>query len=136
MRTIIYILSIFSLCVLLSLTGCVDNNNTDIKEKISQNEIIQKHNEGEDEMNNSVDLLCSNLKISEARAKGAVEILMQSGVSSQLKKVKIINNKQGIETIVTDKDGKKYYLSFDEMGFLELVRRDSAQGEIVFGIVQ
>lgn len=135
MREIISILSIFFFCGIFCLVGCVDKN-TNIKEKTKQNEIIQNNYKGKDDMKNDVDLLCDKLKISEERAKGAIEILMQSGVSSQIKKVKLIDNKQGIEAIVTDKNGNKFYLSFDEMGFLELARKDSAHGEILFGIVQ
>lgn len=122
-------------------TGCVPTHDTksDSATSGTTNESIDFGNNTatkKEKMRNSIDMLCSNLKISEARAKGTMEILVQSGVSPRLEAVKISNDKQGIEAIVTDDNGKDFYLSFDETGFLELVRRDSAQGEIIFGIIE
>lgn len=137
MKYRIKILSVICFCAIFSVVGCAEKS-TDRQYPVTSSKIVQINTEGggKSEMKNSAEMLRDKLKISEARANGTMEILTQSGVSPQLKKVKLISDKQGIEAIVTDKSGNSYYLAFDGMEFLELVRKDSAQGEIVYGILQ
>lgn len=127
-------LILFFACVILFLCGCeTHEDETQAMTSVSK---IAQNGTGGDKMKNSVDMLQNKLKISEVRAEGALEILTQSGVVSPFKKVKPLDTKRGIQALVTDQTGQNYYLGFDDLGFLELVRKDSAQGEVVYGILQ
>ena len=87
-------------------------------------------------MKNSAVLLQKELHISESRAQGAMETMTQAGVDPDLKKVKLVSKTPSIKALVTDSKGNTYYLAFGGLDFLELIRRDSADGEIIYGMIQ
>lgn len=120
----------------LLFAGCSDNVQAEQPAPTTTTESAQEWSTGDDVMKNSAVLLQEELHISESRAQGAMETMTQAGVDPDLKKVEPVSKTPGIKALVTDSKGNTYYLSFGGLDFLELIRRDSADGEIIYGMIQ
>lgn len=80
---------------------------------------------------NSVQLLIEIGKLDSDSAEGTVYTLTELGIS-QLEKVKKIPCKTGVALQVTDSTGNTYYLGYGELGYLEVIRKDSMDGELLY----
>jgi len=118
----------------LLFAGCSDNAQAE--QPAPTTESAQEWSTGDDVMESSAVLLQKELYISESRAHGAMKTMTQAGVDPDLKKVKLVSKTSGIKALVTDSKGNTYYLAFGGLDFLELIRRDSADGEIIYGMIQ
>lgn len=79
----------------------------------------------------SVQLIMDAGSIDLDSAQGTVETLVDLGASA-LEAVELVSNKTGIVLRAEDEDGQVYYLGFGGLGYLEIIRRDSADGEIIY----
>ena len=79
----------------------------------------------------SVQLMMDAGSIDLDSAQGTVETLVDLGASA-LEAVELVSNKTGIVLRAEDEDGQVYYLGFGGLGYLEIIRRDSADGEIIY----
>lgn len=83
------------------------------------------------DMEQSVQLIMDAGSIDLDSAQGTVETLVDLGASA-LEAVELVSNKTGIVLRAEDEDGQVYYLGFGGLGYLEIIRRDSADGEIIY----
>ena len=117
--------------VLIFLTvGCsyhgLAKENTDYSK-------IQVESEENVKMENSVQLIMEAGDIDQDSAEGTFEILLGLG-SSRLKNVMLVSNTRGIVLCAIDEDGNTYYLGFGGLGYLEVIRKDSEDGEIIYAL--
>lgn len=124
---------------LLTLTGCPGDlpQSEPISTTAAAPTITaQESATGDEVMKNSTTLLQKKLGVSESRAQDALETMTQAGISPELKKVRLLSKSPGITALVTDSRGDAYYLAFGGLDYLELIRRGSAGGEIIYGVIQ
>ncbi len=122
--------------LMLLFVGCSDNAQAEQPAPTTTTESAQEWSTEDEVMKNSAVLLQKELHISESRAQGVMETMTQAGVDPDLKKVKLVSKTPGIKALATDSKGNTYYLAFGGLDFLELIRRDSADGEIIYGMIQ
>lgn len=79
----------------------------------------------------SVQLIMDAGSIDLDSAQGTVETLVDLGASA-LEAVELVSNKTGIVLRAEDEDGQVYYLGFGGLGYLEIIRKDSTNGEIIY----
>lgn len=82
-------------------------------------------------MENSIQLIMEAGKIDRDSAEGTVETLAEIGAGA-LESAELISEKRGIVLRVVDTENQVYYLGFGGLGYLELIRKDSADGEILY----
>lgn len=83
------------------------------------------------EMEKNIQLIMDAGDIDQDSAEGTVEILLDLGVSS-LKNVELISRTHGIVLCAVDSEGNTYYLGFGEFGYLEIIRKDSEDGVVIY----
>lgn len=64
-------------------------------------------------------------------AQGAMETLYESG-AAEVTTAELVSENYGVTLKVTDVNGKVYYLGFGGSGYLEIIRKDSENGEILY----
>ena len=64
-------------------------------------------------------------------AQGAVETLYDVG-AERVETVELVSENHGVTLKVTDVNGKVYYLGFGGAGYLEMIRKNSPDGEILY----
>ena len=96
----------------------------------SSSEMVEKEDEAmEDEK--SIQLLIKNGNLDSDSAEGTMDTLADLGISS-LNKVKKISSRDGVTLRVIDSRGDIYYLGYGEFGYLEIVRKDSKDGKLLY----
>lgn len=83
------------------------------------------------EMDQSVQLIMEAAGIEQDGAQGAAETLAELGVS-ELCKAELVSAKRGTVIRVVNSEDEVYYLGFGGLGYLEVVRKDSTDGEILY----
>ena len=73
--------------------------------------------------------------IAEDSARGAVDRLAKLGVP-ELVSAETVPDAWGTSLRVTDAGGQVYYLGFGGFGYLEIIRKDSIDGEVVFAYIE
>ncbi|MBR0208940.1 MAG: hypothetical protein IJQ43_08585 [Oscillospiraceae bacterium] len=85
----------------------------------------------EDPMEKNVKLLMKAGDLDRDSAEGSVELLGELGVG-ELKKAEKLESRFGTTLRVTDRDGRVFYLGYGGLGYLEIVRKDAPDGEILY----
>lgn len=117
-------------CIVFQITGC--KNFGDGKEKdgiVSESASFQ---EGEKTLEADVKLLIDETEIDLDCAEGIVERLRKVG-ASELIEVELLSQKRGYHVRVIDTEKRIYHLGLGRMGYLECIRKDSEDGEILYG---
>lgn len=78
-----------------------------------------------------VELIKDAGNLSQDSAQGAVETLYDVG-SERVETAELVSEKQGVILKATDIEGTVYYLGFGGSGYLEIIRKDSPDGEILY----
>ena len=78
-----------------------------------------------------VELIKDAGNLSQDSAQGAVETLYDVG-AERVKTAELVSENHGVTLKVTDVNGKVYYLGFGGSGYLEIIRKDSTNGEILY----
>lgn len=68
-------------------------------------------------------------------AQGAIEALNDLNISS-VKEAEQVSNNSGVILKIIDAKNDIYYLGFGSFGYLEIVRKDSPDGEIIYAPVE
>ena len=76
-------------------------------------------------------LLTDEGNMDKGSARGTAETLEALGVPP-IQSVFRTDGEHGFTLRINDQNGKTYYLGYDEMGYLEIVRRDAEDGEILY----
>lgn len=92
---------------------------------------IQSESELDSEMEQSIQLIMETGGIDRDSAEGTMETLTELGVPS-IAKAELVSNHRGVVLQVSDAEDHVYYLGYGGFGYLEIVRRDSADGEILY----
>ena len=69
--------------------------------------------------------------LSELTVPGSVEVLGELG-AAPLQGAEKLEARFGTTLRVTDRNGQVYYLGYGGLGYLEIVRRDAPDGEILY----
>ena len=85
----------------------------------------------DDEMETSVRLLMEVGERDRDSAEGSVEVLGELG-AAPLQGAEKLEARFGTTLRVTDRNGQVYYLGYGGLGYLEIVRRDAPDGEILY----
>lgn len=83
------------------------------------------------EMEQSIQLIMEAAGIDQDGAQGAVEVLAELGIL-ELSEEELVSNKRCTVIRVIDSEGNAYYLGFGGLGYLEIIRKDSPDGEILY----
>lgn len=83
------------------------------------------------EMEQSIQLIMEAADIDQDGAQGAVEVLAELGVL-ELSEAELVSNKRGAIIRVIDSESNAYYLGFGGLGYLEIIRKGSTDGEILY----
>lgn len=78
-----------------------------------------------------VELIKDAGNLSQDSAQGAMETLYESG-AAEVTTAELVSENYGVTLKVTDMNGKVYYLGFGGSGYLEIIRKDSENGEILY----
>ncbi len=78
-----------------------------------------------------VELIKDAGNLSRDSAQCAVETLYNVG-AERVKTAELVSEKQGVVLKATDTEGTVYYLGFGGSGYLEMIRKDSPDGEILY----
>lgn len=78
-----------------------------------------------------VELIKDAGNLSQDSAQGAMETLYESG-AAEVTTAELVSENYGVTLKVTDVSGKVYYLGFGGSGYLEIIRKDSENGEILY----
>ena len=78
-----------------------------------------------------VELIKDAGNLSQDSAQGAVETLYDVG-AERVETAELVSEKQGVILKATDIEGTVYYLGFGGSGYLEIIRKDSPDGEILY----
>lgn len=115
------------LILIIGLSGC--KNQTQVTENQSE-EIDIVQGEGTD-IGHAVEIIKRAGNLSQNNAQGAVETLYESG-ASEVETAELVSENHGVTLKVIDVDEKVYYLGFSNLGYLEMIRKDSENGEILY----
>lgn len=106
-----------------------------IQKQAVQDNIPSKQNSIESEetadMKQSIQLIMSAGALDLDSAQGTMEALNALGISSIKEAEQVPNNSSVVLQIIDTKDNI-YYLGFGTFGYLEIVRKDSLDGEIIY----
>ena len=83
------------------------------------------------DMEHAVELMKDAGNLSQDSAQGAMETLYESG-AAEVTTAELVSENYGVTLKVTDVNGKVYYLGFGGSGYLEIIRKDSENGEILY----
>ena len=89
--------------------------------------------EREDEfaMEKSIKLIMEAGNLDRDSAEGTVDCLTELGVG-EIESAELVSNNRGVILRVTDSENQVYYLGYGGLGYLEIVRKDSEDGEIIY----
>ncbi len=82
-------------------------------------------------MEQSVQLIREAGSLDADSAQGTIETLVSLGVGT-LQSAELVSNDTGVVLQVQDDKGDTYYLGYGAFGYLEIVRKDSLDGEIIY----
>ena len=85
-------------------------------------------------MEQSVRLIREAGNLKADSAQGTVETLTSLGVGP-LKSAELVSEDNGVILKVQDENNATYYLGYGSFGYLELVRKDAMDGEIIYAPV-
>lgn len=85
----------------------------------------------ETDREHAVELIKDAGNLSQGSAQGAIETLYESG-TAEVTTAELVSESYGVTLKVTDVNGKVYYLGFGGSGYLEIIRKDSENGEILY----
>lgn len=80
-------------------------------------------------------LIMDAVGIEEDAALGAAQRLCEIGVG-QLVSVEEVSSDDGHTVKVTDEYGRTYFMGLNELGYVDIVRFDSVDGEVLYGAVE
>lgn len=122
--------SILAVALVFLTIGCGYHESVQVNMDYEE---IQIKSEEIVKMKRSVQLIMEAGNIDQDSAEGTVETLLDLGASS-LENVELISNTRGIVLCAIDEDGNTYYLGFGGLGYLEVIRKDSEDGEIIYAL--
>ncbi len=106
-----------------------------IQKQAVQDNIPSKQNSIESEetadMKQSIQLIMSAGALDLDSAQGTMEALNALGISS-IKEAERVPNNSSVVLQIIDTKNNIYYLGFGTFGYLEIVRKDSLDGEIIY----
>lgn len=106
-----------------------------IQKQAVQDNIPSKQNGIESEetadMKQSIQLIMSAGALDLDSAQGTMEALNALGISS-IKEAERVPNNSSVVLQIIDTKNNIYYLGFGTFGYLEIVRKDSLDGEIIY----
>ena len=106
-----------------------------IQKQAVQDNIFSKENSIESgetaDMEQSIQLIMSAGNLDLDSAQGAMETLNALGISS-IKEAERVPNNSSVVLQIIDTKNNIYYLGFGTFGYLEIVRKDSLDGEIIY----
>lgn len=82
-------------------------------------------------MEQSIELIMSAGNLDLDSAQGAMETLNDLNISS-IQEAEQVSNNSSVVLKIIDAKNDIYYLGFGSFGYLELVRKDSPDGEIIY----
>ena len=82
-------------------------------------------------MEQSVRLIREAGNLAADSAQGSIETLVSLGVGP-LESAELVSDNNGVVLQVQDNKGNTYYLGYGSFGYLELVRKDALDGEIIY----
>ena len=91
----------------------------------------QTESERDTEMEQSIQLLMDAGSLDRDSAQGTVETLAELGVPP-LESAELVSDARGVTLRAVDAEGAVYYLGYGGLGYLEIVRKDSEDGEILY----
>ena len=103
----------------IGLSGCKT------QPQITDNAVVETDRE------HAVELIKDAENLSQDSAQGAVETLYDVGAEG-VETVELVSENHGVTLKVTDVNGKVYYLGFGGAGYLEMIRKDAPDGEILY----
>lgn len=103
----------------IGLSGCKT------QPQITDNAVVETDRE------HIVELIKDAGNLNQDSAQGAVETLYHVG-AERVETVELVSENHGVTLKVTDMDGEVYYLGFGGSGYLEIIRKDSENGEILY----
>lgn len=110
-----------------------------IHKQAAQDNISSKQNNFESgettDMEQSIQLIMSAGNLDLDSAQGAIEALNDLNISS-VKEAEQVSNNSGVILKIIDAKNDIYYLGFGSFGYLEIVRKDSPDGEIIYAPVE
>lgn len=114
------------LILAIGLSGC--KTQTQVTE--NKGEKTDAVEEVRTDMEHAVELMKDAGNLSQDSAQGAMETLYESG-AAEVTTAELVSENYGVTLKVTDVNGKVYYLGFGGSGYLEIIRKDSENGEIL-----
>lgn len=106
-----------------------------IQKQAAQDNTSSKQNSFESgettDMEQSIQLIMSAGNLDLDSAQGAIEALNDLNISS-VKEAEQVSNNSGVILKIIDAKNDIYYLGFGSFGYLEIVRKDSPDGEIIY----
>ena len=106
-----------------------------IQKQAVQDNIFSKENSMESgetaDMEQSIQLIMSAGNLDLDSAQGAMETLNDLNISS-IQEAEQVSNNSSVVLKIIDAKNYIYYLEFGSFGYLELVRKDSPDGEIIY----
>ena len=119
---------IVSILSLLLATGC---ESTEAARDHAPSANDHAESEVRADMEQSIRLLREAGQLDTDSAQGAMETLVELGIAS-IKEAELVSNDVGAVLQIVDTEDNMYYLGFGGLGYLEIVRRDSPDGEIIY----
>lgn len=110
------------LIFVIGLSGCKTQS------QITNNAVVETDRE------HAVELIKDAGNLSQDSAQGAVETLYESG-AAEVTTAELVSENHGVTLKVTDMNGEVYYLGFGGAGYLEMIRKDSPDGEILYASI-
>lgn len=109
-----------------------DGQGDQDSQSANQKDNSKKSDDANDANAKNAKMLQDTLGIAERGADEAATIIADLGVG-ELKSMKIVPGTTKTVTVV-DVYGKTYVLEFSQMGYLHVVREESTDGKIIFGV--
>ena len=125
-------LLIAMILLISSVSGCGRNGAAQDYVPSTEN---QPESEVAADMEQSVRLIREAGSLEPDSAQGTVETLLELGIHA-LKGAKLVSNDNGVVLQVVDEEDHTYYLGYGDFGYLEIVRKDSLDGEIIYAPIE
>lgn len=126
-RKTMRILSLMTAMILLFLSVC-GCSNSEVSSSSPKN---QPESEVTADMERSIRLIRKAGDLDLDSAQGTVETLLELGINF-LKDAKLVSNDHGVVLQIVDEKDNTYYLGYGGLGYLEIIRKDSLNGEIIY----
>ena len=107
-----------------------DSTKSESVNEMSSNIEKNINNEVED-MDKSVEMIMNAGNLDLDSAQGTVETLAEYGIT-KIVSVEFVSKHLGVVLKITDGKNDVYYLGYGGNGYLEIVRKDSVDGEIIY----